>query len=294
MRSARRVNVGAELRAELPARLDMLGFRPEDAADVLAAVAAATDADLELVERFANRLVARIGTLPPGDGETVWVGLDRPANGIVPLLALVATAGAVSDFHAAHGVDRATSWAGLADLGQQVAVHRVVHGRFGLETYGWLAGHVWTGSMFWLGRLQFGLERAAQVDGAGQDWVIGTHIPRTGRLDSDEVDASFAAAHLFFAEHFPDVPARDVHCRSWMLDARLPELLPGSNLAAFQQRWLTYGEPGNGDADVTYFAFATRGPVDPATVATTSLQRVVLSLWESGAHWHVVDGRLAA
>ena len=57
---------------------------------------------------------------------------------------------------------------------------------------------------------------------------------------------------MTLAEHFAEHPAADVHCRSWMLDARIPDLLPGSNLAWFQQRWRTYGMPGLGDEDALF------------------------------------------
>ena len=112
------------------------------------------------------------------------------------------------------------------------------------------------------------------------------------------VAASLDAAPAFFAEHFPDVPVQGVHCHSWMLDPRLPQLLPGSNLAAFQQRWRIYGEAVPGDQDALFFGFAQPGPADPERLlgleARTRLQRSVLELWRAGDHWRVVDGRIPA
>jgi hypothetical protein len=175
-------------------------------------------------------------------------------------------------------------------------VHRLVSGRFGLSTYVWLTGTAWSGALYALGRLQLALERVGTVDASGQEWVLSTHIPRTGRLAPEDVEASLRRAPGFFAEHFPEIAVADVYCRSWMLDPRLPELLPGSNLAAFQRRWRTYGEPGPGDADALFFAFERRGPADLGTLAElparTALQRALRSVWRAGDHWHVVEGRL--
>ncbi|MGI3784872.1 MAG: acyltransferase domain-containing protein, partial [Janthinobacterium lividum] len=243
----------------------------------------------------------RIGVLPPSDAAPVWQALPTDvgdAEGVLALLALLVTAPAVAAFHAARNVPGDVSAATLADLGQQTRVHRLVNGRFGLGTYTWEAGYVWSGALYRLGRLQLSLERHPTVDGTGEEWVLSTHIPRGAGLAPADVEASLAAAPAFFAEHFPDVPAQGVHCHSWMLDPRLPELLPGSNLAAFQQRWRTYGEPAVGDQDALFFGFARPGRADRTTLtellAQTSLQRAILEVWRAGDSWHVVDGRLAA
>jgi len=291
------VDVRAALAApDLAQRVDALGFAPEDAADVLAAAARVLDrpADLAAIEAAAVRLADRVGFLPPSDGSYVWQGLEPDAVGVLPLLALLVTAPAVAVFHASRDVPPDVSAATLADLGQQTRVHRLVHGGFGLGTHTWVSGAVWSGALYRLGRLQLALERQPTVDGTGEEWVLSTHIPRGKGLAPADVDASLAAAPAFFAERFPEHPARDVHCHSWMLDPRLPELLPGSNLAAFQQRWRTYGEALPGDEDATFFGFARRGPLDLDELeAGTSLQRAIVTLWRGGESWHVWNGRLA-
>lgn len=281
----------------LPQRVHALGFSPDDARDVLAAAAAVLErpAELAAIGAAAVRLVDRIGVLPPSDGAAVWDGLDPDGDGVRPMLALLATAPAVAAFHASRDVPTEISTATLADLGQQVRVHRMVTGGFGLGTHTWESGWVWSGGLYRLGRLQFDLERQPTVDGTGEEWVLSTHIPRGDGLAPADVDASFAAALPFFAQHFPEHPAQGVHCHSWMLDPRLPELLPGSNLAAFQQRWRTYGDPLPGDEDAMFFAFASHGPLDlERFTPTSSLQRAILSLWRVGESWHVVNGRLAS
>ena len=280
---------------DLPSRVEALGFSPGDAAEVRTASAALLDRPepLAAVQTAADRLVARVGVLPPTFGHGIWQGLPGDVDGVLPLLALLATAPVVAAFHASRGVPADVSAATLADLGQQTRVHRLVHGGFGLGTHAWEAGYVWSGALYRLGRLQFDLEQQATVDGTGEEWVLSTHIPRGERLVPEEVDASLAAALPFFAEHFPELSAQDVHCRSWMLDARISDLLPGSSLAWFQQRWRTYGMPGPGDEDALFFGFARQPETDlQAVPAETSLQRAIASVWRSGHHWLVVDGRL--
>ena len=179
-------------------------------------------------------------------------------------------------------------------------MHRLVSGRFGLYSYAWETGWVWSGALYRLGRLQFSLEEGTRVDGGGRELVCSTHIPRGDALRPAEVDASLTLALPFFARHFPETGPLEVHCLSWMLDPRLPELLPGTNVAHFQQRWRVYGEEREADEDALFFAFARRarprrGRPDPdALEARTSLQRAILSVWRDGGHWRLGEGRLAA
>ncbi len=119
------------------------------------------------------------------------------------------------------------------------------------------------------------------------------HIPRSGPLTRESVDDSFAAATDFFARYFPEYPTRDFICRSWLLDPQLATLLPGSNLAEFQQRWRLYGYTQPGDPDVFFFVFNQRGQVDPATLPRdTTLRRAIADGLAAGRHWSVVQGRL--
>jgi hypothetical protein len=290
--------VRAELsRPDLAERAKALGFRGDDVADLVAVARRTLERpdDLVVVEQAAGRLLDWIGSLPARAGDPVWEGLDVGEDGELAVLALLATAPALAAFHASRGVPDDVSAATVADLGQQVWVHRLVSGRFGLYSYAWETGWVWSAALYRLGRLQLSLEEGNRVDGTGRELVISTHIPRGDALLPAEVDASLAAAQPFFAEHFAEHGALEVHCLSWMLDPRLPELLPGSKLAHFQQRWDVYGERREADVDALFFAFARRGEPDLATLeATTSLQRAILSVWRSGGHWHLVEGRLRA
>ena len=287
-------DVRAQLcRSGLPELLARLGFADEDAAAALrvAAEVAERPDDVARVESVAAGLRSGIGALW-GDGEDVLVeeAGDRErfgGVGVRSLLALVVTAADVVHFHAQRGIPADVSWGSLADLGQQVRVHRRTYGDFGLHTYGWMR-IAWSGALYWLGRLQFNL----QLD--GDEWVLSTHIPDTGPLTPDLVDDSLLRARTFFARHFPECPSTDFHCSSWLLDPELAAVLPaGSNLVRFQRRWRLYGEPKRGDDDVLFFVFGRRAPVDLNTLPqTTTLERAVVQRLRSGRHWSVWDGRM--
>ena len=286
---------------DLGLQLEGLGLAAEDQADarrVAEAVAQRPDA-LAAVGQLRQRLLARLGDFAPNTtGESVWVGFESAGEGLPPgvlaLLTLVLTAQEVAAFHRGRGVPAEVSKATLADLGQQIRVHRLTCGGFGLHTQGWLS-LVWSGALYRVGRLQFNLQRESipDLNGGRPGWVLSTHIPRAGALAPDRVDAALAQARDLFDGCFPDYPARRFHCESWLLDPVLATELPGSNLAAFQQRWTLYGEPRPGEADVFFFGFLRRDPVDPATLPRdTRLQRLLADRLASGRGWTVRNGWL--
>ncbi len=274
-------------------RLTRLGLRPEDMTDALESAAALRGSPTARaeVDRLADAVRRTVGRFPGEPDREPFPAYDGEADphgvGVLALWALVTTAPDLVAFHSGRGIPDDVSAATLRELGQQLHVHRLTFGEFGLHTFGWLA-HTWSGSLYWLGRLQFNLELLEE----GR--VCSTHIPRSGPLDPAAVDASFARAARFFPAHFPDRPVTDFWCRSWLLDPALAAALdPGSNMARFQSRWRLYGEPMPGDDDALFFCFARRGAVDRATLPReTSLQRAILDRWSAGGHWSVRDGRL--
>ena len=281
----------------LPSRVESLGFRGVDGPDLLAAVAEVLDrpADLDWIARNAARLRTGIGafesTADGGYGpDPEW---PSTGSGLLPMLTLLVTAPDVAAYHARRGVPPEVSRATLADLGQQVWVHRQTYGEFGLHTQDWLCW-AWSGGLYWLGRLQFGLQFDEGVGkGAPGEWVLSVHIPRSGPLTPPSVDDAFAAATDFFARYFPEYPTREFTCQSWMLDPQLATLVPESNLADFQQRWRLFGDSQPGDPDVFFFVFNRRGPVDPETLPRdTTLRRAIAEGLAAGQHWSVAQGRL--
>ncbi|HEY5980627.1 MAG TPA: acyltransferase domain-containing protein [Microlunatus sp.] len=294
------LDVGERLSADdLPERLTLLGFREDDRADTLAAAAAVLrrPGDVSAVQAMADRLIPAVGVIgDPWGGSLPWPWRAEGADsafgaGVLELLALIACIDEVRAYHASRGIGADDSWRALSDLGQQVFVHRLTYSTYGLHTHDWLRV-AWSGALYWLGRLQFNLQRDPLEPGEAGTWVLSTHIPRSGPLTPAEVDASFAAAQAFFAEHFDDFSVHAFHCHSWLLDPRLAAALPAtSNMAQFQRRWTLAGESGNGDEDAVFFTFARRPPVDLASLPReTTLQRAILDRIADGGHWHVRHG----
>ena len=278
--------------ATAPERLQTLGFRPDDARDVgrLVERAMTSDADLRRVAVLADRLIAQIGWFaepPEALFDHDLARDDHLGAGAFPMLALLLTAEDVVDFHHSRRIPEEISWQTLADLGQQVWVHRKTYGSFGIHTQGWLT-IAWSGALYWLGRLQFNL--LGRPDGA--DWLLSTHIPETGPLLPASVDDSFARATAFFAEHFGDYEIGQFHCESWLLDPQLTGAVgPDSNMGRFQQRWRLEPPPRDGDGDALFFTFRKRGAVDlEALPQDTTLQRAIVAKIRSGGQWKVWDG----
>ena len=69
------------------------------------------------------------------------------------------------------------------------------------------------------------------------DPVLDVHIPEGPRLTPNAVSASLAAAPAFFRERLGRTDMRAFTCASWLLSTALPEMLPGSGVAAFQRRF---------------------------------------------------------
>ncbi|MFW6597125.1 acyltransferase domain-containing protein [Propionibacteriaceae bacterium Y2011] len=290
-----------------------LGFAGQDLADVRTAIATLL-ADESATGRLAReRAVATAGRLAETLGgferrPTVFGSMEEEAYevpsipghgwGIVALVALAAAVPEVRRFHQGRGVPDKVSWESLADLGQQVRVHRETYGRFGLHAQGWLVT-IWSGALYSMGRLQFNLQwyepKADDPDHPVADptprWVVSTHIPGTGPLTPEAADTSFARGRAFFAEHFADFPTREFYCGSWLLDPRMARLDPASNTARFQARWQLDGPSTDGNTDAYFFLWRRRGEVDPATLPTdSSLRRLVVSEITAGRPWQITRG----
>ena len=302
------------------ALLDNLGITDQDASELLPLLdAAAADAEvLAEVTETANRLRAAAGLEVPevdlAAEKDRHDGLQQrlaPGEGLVAILALLVSTSTVRAWHDARGLTREQSWEVLADLGQQMRVHRAGTGRLGLHQLNWMSMN-WAGRLVHLGRLQFDLHRqsVALLAGTGSTpsadaprrWVLGTHIPARGPLDPAAVDASFDAATAYFAEHYTELGAgrgveepafgHEFVCDSWLLSDQLAEITgEGSNLARFAARWEML-ERSRMDDGALFFVFGRRPPVDLASLPRTSrLERGVAERLERGVAERLEDGR---
>ena len=155
----------------------------------------------------------------------------------------------------------------------------------------------YTGMLFALGRLNYALHPTKEtIDGvmAPGDWVPGIHIPESGPLTPEAVDASLAQARAFFDTHFPDKPVAVAVCESWLLDPYLVSHMPAeTNIGAFGRRFTLMGQPCDAATEALFFVYRTR---DLSRVPTlprdTMLQRLVLDRAERGDAWQNALGYL--
>lgn len=286
-----------------PQLWELLGFTGQDLVDVRRWTDAVLADDTPSGEAARQRVVDHVHALSAlvGDfslGAAIFGSMEEESYGLedaghgygtLAILALAAAVGPIRAFHVERGIPDQTSWETLADMGQQVRVHRETYGEFGLHTYSWLCT-AWCGALYGLGRLQFNLYRYLPRDGAAggpeQRWVLSTHIPGTGPLTPAAVDASFSRATTFFAEHFPEYPTTEFYCSSWLLDPRMARLDPDSNTARFQARWAIEGEGRPDSSGAIFFLWRRRGEVDPASLPTdSSLRRLVVGEITAGRPW---------
>lgn len=319
----------------LPAHLDRFGIDGDDAVELISLAPQIRD-DPELIEEvtaLANRLQAHAGATCP----VVPVEEDRlnalqarvmPGEGLLAIYAFICAADTVRRWHASRGFSVEQSDTVLADLGQQLRVHRACTGKLGLHQLDWVTIN-WTGKLLQCGRLQFTLERrsSALLDGALLDgallnsafhnvrsepkpaapasrWVLGTHIPATGPLDPEAVDESFAAAARHMREHFSDLGAQDLNrpipfgrefvCDSWLINPELSDILgPDSRLARFASRWRIVSSTDDHSKAALFFVFNSRTARDPNQLPRRSrLERGVADRLRDGRGWSVGTGVL--
>ncbi|GAA1490245.1 acyltransferase domain-containing protein [Brachybacterium sacelli] len=292
---------------ELLERLGITGQDHEELAPLLSAAVADTEILAEIT-RTANLLRAGAGLdVPEVDLGALSARHDElqhrlvPGEGLLGILALVVSTSTVRAWHAERGLTTELSWEVLADLGQQMRVHRRSSGRLGLHQLHWMVLN-WRGRLVHLGRLQFDLHRAEK--GTDRErWVIGTHIPARGPLTPRAVEDSFARATEYFTTHYTDLGTgrpqdaprfgHEFVCDSWLMNPVLvQELGTTSNIGGFVDRWeILSTSPGADGA--AFFVFGERPPYDAAALPrSTRLERVVAERLADGRGWDSGLGHL--
>jgi hypothetical protein len=193
-----------------------------------------------------------------------------------------------------HRIDPAVTRETFADFGRQLAIGRRNTGDFGMDDPRWPLAYL-LGGLFQLGRLQFHLRRYDRIPGVidAGDWVLNMHVPATGPLHADAVSDSIRRARDFFADTFPDKPARIIVCNSWLLDPHLIAHLPGSNIASFARRFTLHAGPTDDPAAALHFVFGTKDLTHLDRLPRdTSLQRLVLDRIAAGGTWQRASGYL--
>ena len=285
--------------SELVETLLRLSVAHEDI-DTLLALRPTPDGDPDawwLLGRSVENVVRRMGVVAD------WERIPPLPESFGPLrrwfwvYVFVAALPHVRAYHAERRIPDDISWATLADLGRQMAVHRKRHGESGFDDPVWVTLH-FTGAIYQLGRLQFELVQLGDTTGrrmldggapVGPDApALSVHIPGySGPFSAEACDASFAQAVPFFAQHFPEDRYEVGICHSWLLDPQLAEYLPeASNIVRFQRRFQPINELPADNAGTLRFVFG----IDPdlpldAYPQRTTLERAVIGHIRAGRHW---------
>ncbi|HEV2529701.1 MAG TPA: acyltransferase domain-containing protein [Thermomicrobiales bacterium] len=251
-----------------------------------------------IIERTVAVVLARMGRVEP------WVRIPALPEAFGPLrrwlfvYVFVAALPHVRAFHRERGIPDDVSWATLADLGRQMAVHRKRDGESGFDDPVWITLH-FSGAIYALSRLQY--ERITLGNSAGQailDSGVGdgpgtpalsVHIPGYyGPFDPASCDASLDRAREFFPRHFPEERYDLAVCYSWLLDPQLAEYLPAnSNIIRFQRRFTIIPDKGSADNALTLrfvFGMPTDLPLDTYPQRTT-LERAIITHLKAGQEW---------
>ena len=123
------------------------------------------------------------------------------------------------------------------------------------------------------------------------DSVINVHIPESSGFCRENVEASYRECYDVFAKCFPEFKPKAFTCFSWMMEPRIRTLLgDGSNIVAFQSKYLRFPQKSRGKAVYT-FLFR----VDPDTKVedfpeASSLQRKVKELYRKGEYIYEPGG----
>ena len=81
------------------------------------------------------------------------------------------------------------------------------------------------------------------------DPYLVTHIPPVQAFDHAIQRASYRRAREIYANCYPDLGIRAIHCRSWLIAPQMQAFLkPDSHIVAFQRDHLLYPAPCNGQA----------------------------------------------
>lgn len=281
-------------RSEVIRILHRMGAEEIDVADV---VTSPPDPEADpvmwwVLERCVQHLRSDMG----GQSMLSWPSLadQRDARTrLTYLYAFLAHLPTTLAWHAERGIPEEVSWATFGDVGEKLRTNRQIYGEAGIDVAFWFTLH-FRGSIYRLGRLQFEMHMSE-----GEP-VLGVHIPESGGPMSPEAcDASFAWAAEFYPRHFPEHGAKRATCLSWLLDPRLDEVLPESNIAAFGRRFERFpakDEAGlHGTLDVLRFVFKTvvsapeKADLD-ALPRDNRLQRALIDHMVAGGRWEQRGG----
>ncbi|MEU3692842.1 acyltransferase domain-containing protein [Streptomyces narbonensis] len=286
---------------ELIALMEELRIPREDHADIAAAVDAVTDADspwLWLLKRTLWLIRSRMG-----NSLSVPVGPFMSAHGTEGwwfyVVAFLAAAPQVREFHRSIEVPEEISAASLGVLGEKIALYRTGAG------YGALVQHNFVMGVF-CGRIY----RLEQLDCVAWNGEVDVYVPHTAHPLTTVPDQAWADRVHAFLRRLPreygkgaqwEQSAFTIRVDSWLLDPSLNHYLPEDhelrrflaglgNSRSRPDRHLTQDQRGltAGDREAIQYTFGRYlGDLSDALslTAETDVQHAVLTHLRAGHHW---------
>ena len=213
------------------------------------------------------------------------------------LLAFLYMCEALQKKYIAHGIDNEILLDTLSDIVRWCDEWSGIKGELYLGEIGWLSRSM-NFYLFKIGRLQYCIhsvsESFTKFGMKMGESFIGVHIPPTGPLKIEDVNASLDMARAFFSEYFPEIRYSYFSCLSWLLDDTLKEMLPqNSNILRFAELF-TIVDNAPSDA-ILHYVFnhsTTRENIDSKD-CTTSFARKVKSAIQDGKLFYQPRGLIA-
>lgn len=113
--------------------------------------------------------------------------------------------------------------------------------------------------------------------------VLNVHIPEGSKLEREQCLQSYAAALAFFREYFSDMNFKAFTCFSWLLDAQLASILPGSsNIVGFQKDYVLFPVYFSGEAQIYERVFGNYSRDENQLPGNTFLQKAIKDYIRAG------------
>jgi len=295
---------------EVATKLGFCGVGEQDRAEVAAQWEKfKSEADLvELLAAIDTWLEVNLGK--PQPDFPIWDDLfERGASGrYLYLYAAAMGVDRVSKYFHSIGVSQVVISATLQVVPRHLTIYKKKWNHIGTDA-GWWQLLTLRGVLLQCGSLQFHRlelgssilaphpwydEAKAQELGPGfqpGDEIFGIHIPQGTDLSPSAVDQSLNSARVLLESIWPSEKQRLFTLQSWLLDPQLRKFLkPESNIVRLQNRFTLLEGAPIADEDTLEFVFRRPGVALEDLPRNSSLERAVLSVLESGGHWHAVAG----
>ena len=119
---------------------------------------------------------------------------------------------------------------------------------------------------------------------------LNIHIPRDGRLQTEEILQSIQQAREFYRSYFPEREFRIFECHSWLFDPMFPQMLgEASGIVRFQKLFYRFPEESS-DLGVMVSVFTEAPFTLECWQPTTSLQRKIIDYYRNGGRMYGAGG----